>query len=72
MNEKLLLAFNPLRSYPLDIDGRYFVNVDIGPYLDRHCFGVAWGEGYRKRDDVDGVNADSCDVGLDFGDGESW
>ena len=35
MNEKILFAFNPLRSWP------YFINVDIGPYLDRYFFVVS-------------------------------
>ena len=30
---------------------------------------VAWGEVYPKKDGIDGVNADSFDVGLDFGGG---
>ena len=33
MNENVLLSFNPLRSWP------YFVNVDIGPYLDFNVVG---------------------------------
>ena len=34
--------------------------------------GVAWGEVYPKNIDVDGVNADRYEIGVDLGDGESW